>query len=222
MSGPLSLPDKPRILVVSLRRLGDVLLTSPLIRGLRRAWPEATIDVLVFVGTDGIVEGNPDINRVIAMPARPTAGETLALIGRLFKRYDLAVSTQAGDRPAVFALTAGRITAGLIDPNGPALGRAAKSFFLHRSAPAVADIHRVEQMLRIADMLGIPRMPEVVCPAPAPFGFSPGDDIAVVHAAPMFRYKEWTPDGWRALAAALTERGLSVVAIGGPDPAERR
>jgi len=47
-------------------------------------------------------------------------------------------------------------------------------------------------------------------------------DYAVIHAAPMFRYKQWTRDGWRALAAALGARGLAVVATGGPAEAERR
>ncbi len=218
----IELPPKPRILVVTLRRLGDVLLTTPLIRSMRRAWPDATIDVLVFAGTAGIVEGNPDIDRVIAMPARRGVGDTLALIGKLFKRYDLAVSTQAGDRPTLFAFLAGRRHVGLIDPDGPALGRAVKAGALHRSTVAAPAVHRVEQMLRIADTLGIPRVPDVVCPAAAPLPFSPGDNMAVIHAAPMFRYKEWTPQGWQALAEALTRRGLSVVAIGGPDPAERR
>jgi heptosyltransferase-3 len=37
----------------------------------------------------------------------------------------------------------------------------------------------------------------------------------------MYRYKRWTDAGWRALARALAERGLEVVATGGPDPAER-
>ena len=46
----LPLPAKPRILVVSLRRIGDALLTTPLIRSLRRAWPDAAIDVLTFAG----------------------------------------------------------------------------------------------------------------------------------------------------------------------------
>ena len=49
-----------------------------------------------------------------------------------------------------------------------------------------------------------------------------GSDYAVIHAAPMFRYKQWTLEGWRALAAALAERGLTVVATGGPAEAERR
>jgi heptosyltransferase-3 len=38
----------------------------------------------------------------------------------------------------------------------------------------------------------------------------------------MFAYKEWTKDGWRAVTDALAQRGISVVAIGGPGDAERR
>jgi lipopolysaccharide heptosyltransferase III len=221
MSSPISLPAKPRILVVTLRRLGDVLLATPLIRSLKRAWPDGIIDVLVFDGTAGIVEGNPDIDKIIAMPARPGPTDALVLMTALFKRYDLAVSTQPGDRPTFFTVLAGRRHAGIVDPGASVAGRAVKGFILHRSTPAATDIHRMEQVLRIADMLGIPRVPEVVCPAPAPLPFAPGNSYAVIHAAPMFRYKQWTPEGWRALAAGLDERCIDVVAIGGPDPAER-
>jgi heptosyltransferase-3 len=45
---------------------------------------------------------------------------------------------------------------------------------------------------------------------------------AVVHAAPMFRFKQWTADGWAALADALRARGLRVIATGGPAERERR
>jgi heptosyltransferase III len=218
----LSLPAKPRILVVSLRRIGDALLTTPLIRSLRRAWPDAAIDVLTFAGPAGIIEGNPDVDRVIAAPGRATIGETLSLVSRLFKRYHLAVSTQPGDRPTFFALLAGRTHAGLTDAAGPGLGRMIKGRALHRSTPALPDIHRVEQMLRLADALGIARVPELVCPAAAASESIPGGRYAVIHAAPTFRYKQWTRDGWRSLAAGLARRGLTVVATSGPDAAERR
>ena len=218
----ISLPAKPRILLISLRRIGDVLLTTPLIRSLRRGFPDATIDVMIFAGTAGIVKGNPDIDRVIAMPARPTTAETLALVACLFQRYDLAVSTQPGDRPTMFALLAGRTHAGLTDSQGPRLGRLFKSRLLHRTTPALTNIHRVEQMLRLADTLGIARVPELVCPAAGVAGaIAPTESYAVIHAAPMFRYKQWTREGWRGLAGGLAQRGISVVAIGGPDAAER-
>lgn len=217
------LPARSRILVVTLRRIGDVLLTTPLIRSLRRAWPDAKIDVLLFAGTVGIVDGNPDIDEVIAMPARPTTAETFRLIVRLWKRYDLAVSTQSGDRPTIFALTAGRTHAGLIEPEDPKVGSILKRWALHRSAATVPNIHRVEQMLRLADALGIERVSDVVCPvAVAPTTVVSAENYAVIHAAPMFRYKQWTAEGWRALAAGLEQRGLSVVAISGFDQQERK
>jgi heptosyltransferase-3 len=65
-------------------------------------------------------------------------------------------------------------------------------------------------------------VPELVPPAPADrLPFVPAKDYAVIHAAPMFRYKEWTREGWHALAAGLARRGIEVVAIGGPGEAER-
>jgi heptosyltransferase-3 len=100
---PLTLPSNPRVLVVALRRLGDVLLTTPLIRSIKRAFPAASIEALVFAGTEGILAGNPDLAGVIAIPQRPGAGETLALLRRLARRYDIALSTQTGDRPTMLA-----------------------------------------------------------------------------------------------------------------------
>jgi heptosyltransferase-3 len=104
----IKLPERPRVLVVTLRRIGDVLLTTPLIRSLRRAWPEATIDALVFADTAGILAGNPDLDDIVTIPPQPSTAQTLRLGAWLFRDYDLAVSTQSGDRPTGFAIAAGR------------------------------------------------------------------------------------------------------------------
>ena len=211
-----------RILIISLRRIGDLLLTTPVIRSLRRAWPNSQIDVLVFNGTAGIIAGNPDIDHILTMPQRPTAAESLQLIRRLWRSYDVAISTQSGDRPTVFAFATGRRRIGVTTDTDPWLARVLKRIVLHRPVPATEKLHRVEQNLRLADALDIPRIPELVCPAAAqtaPVAVS--GEYAVIHAAPMFAYKEWTPEGWRAVAADLAMRGLSIVAIGGPGEAER-
>jgi heptosyltransferase III len=214
----LDLPPRPRILVISLRRLGDVLLTTPLIRSLRRAWPDAMIDALVFADTAGILNGNPDLNGIVAMPAPPTVVQSLALAARLFRKYDLAISTQSGDRPTFFAFMAGRVRVGLI----------ASKFFSRlkrlaycRGLPVERGLHRVEENLRLADLLGIARAPDVVSPRHVDAGGVSNGPFAVIHAAPMFRYKQWTRSGWRDLAAALAARGLAVIATGGPGDAER-
>src|SRR4026208_490938 len=113
-----------RILIISLRRIGDLLLTTPVIRSVRRAWPEATIDVLVFDGSAGICAGTPAIDRILPMPQRPTAVDSLGLIRRLWRSYDVAVSTQSGDRPTVFAFAAGRWRVGVTTDNDPWLAPA--------------------------------------------------------------------------------------------------
>jgi heptosyltransferase-3 len=213
----IALPTRPRILVVALRRLGDVLLATPLVRSIKRAWPKARIDALVFADTAGILEGNPDIDRVIAMPSRPTPADTIAAAARVIGRYDLAVSTQSGDRPTAFALLAARRH---VAPVEERFSGRVKRIMLTRCVPHDAAVHRVEAMLRLADALGIARVPQVVPPRSGTAVAAAA--YAVIHAAPMFTYKRWTAAGWRALAEALAARGLTVVATGGPGAEERR
>ncbi len=213
----IDLPPRPRILVIALRRLGDVLLTTPLIASLRAAWPEAVIDALVFADTAGILDGNPDINNVITMPGRRTVAQSLTLAAKLWRGYDLAISTQSGDRPTFFAFVAGRRRVALVDQSFK--GRV-KQKLLDRSLIYVPGVHRVEEMLRLADTLGIARAPRLVAPRPRDSADAPHGDYAVIHAAPMFRYKQWTAQGWRDLAAVLAARGMTVVATGGPSADE--
>lgn len=212
----LELPAQPRILVITLRRLGDVLLTTPIIRSIKRAWPDSSIDVLAYEGTGGILAGNPDIARVIGIPEPPSVLQDVALMARLLKRYALAVSTQPGDRPTRYALIAGRKNAAPVqDRFTGTLNR----LRLTRSVPFSGKLHRVEEVLRLADVLGIPRVPEIVGPA-LPVTDA-GERYAVIHAKPMYRYKQWTAEGWRELAAALAQRGFKIKATGGPEAVER-
>jgi heptosyltransferase-3 len=215
----IELPARPRILVVALRRIGDVLLTTPLLRSLRRAWPDARIEALVFADTAGILVGNPDLDAVVSMPARPTPMRSLAFAARLWNRYDLAVSTQSGDRPSFFAIVAGRVRVGPVDPG---LNGRLKRLAYRRSLPLASGMHRVEDILRLADLLGIAPVRELVVPRAPDLAALPVGAYAVIHAAPMFRYKQWTKSGWRELAAALAARGLAVIATGGPAEAEHQ
>ena len=212
----IALPARPRILVIALRRLGDVLLTTPLIRSLRRAWPDATIDALVFADTAGILDGNPDLDGTVAMPPRPSAGQSLALAARLWRSYDLVVSTQTGDRPDLFRL-GGRQKAR--SDRLPA--RSKTPCFTAASFNRMACIGSSRSCgWPMRSALRACRNWFVRSRAPVE-GLAAGD-YAVIHAAPMFRYKQWTPSGWRELAAALAARGLAVIATGGPAEPERR
>jgi heptosyltransferase III len=217
----LDLPAQPRILIVTLRRLGDVLLATPLIRTVRRGFPRAQLDVLVFRGGERILKGNPDVDGVRTMPERPSIGETIAAVGDLWRRYDLVVSTQAGDRPTVFSMIAARRRVGLVPPPGET-GAWWKRHAYEIAVPAEPGSHRVTQLLSLATALGLEHAPDIVCPqGGSAEEVAPQQPYAVLHPNPFYRYKRWNDAGWRDLARGLAERGLAVVVTEGRDPEER-
>jgi heptosyltransferase-3 len=216
-----ALPERAKILVITLRRLGDVLLTTPLIRSLRRARPDATLDMLVFSGTERILKGNPDIDNVMTVITPASVAETLRLVRRLWRRYDLAVSTQTGDRPTFFAVIAGRRRLGLI-PHENGLGAWWKRNAHQHPVTVNPHSHRVDELLRLASALGLPHYPDIVCPQGSSADtVAPRGPYAVLHPNPMYRYKRWNDTAWRELARGLIDRGLAVVVTEGRDPAER-
>lgn len=216
-----------RILVVVTLRIGDVLLSTPLIRSLRLAWPQAKIDVLVFEGTEGILLRNPDINRVITVPARPAFWTHLKLILGLLRRYDVALTTLLGDRPTLYTWLAGKTRFGMQDGSKKERW---KQYLLTRWANfAHADTHTVLTNLGLADLLGIKRSHEVVVAwnpadevsvaAALPFAIG-AEAFAVLHMSPKFTYKMWHRDGWIELANWLAENGIRAVLTGSSEPAE--
>lgn len=65
MTSPAPRKTPKRILVIMLRRIGDVVLTTPAVRALRRLFPEAAIDFLVEPPSDRLLAGNPDLSSVL-------------------------------------------------------------------------------------------------------------------------------------------------------------
>lgn len=211
---------RPRILVIMLRRIGDVLLTTPLIASLRARWPQSQIDALVFRGSDGILAGNPDLSAIIAIPEKASPLDTLRLAARLWRDYDLAISTQTGDRPTAFAWIAGRARIGLVRPDDK-LGWL-KHRLLHGRVAADLGVHRIVEGGRLLEAAGVSLVPDLVPPrGDVPSGTIPAQRYAVLHPNPKFAYKRWNAEGWRKLAARLAGNGLAVFVTGGPDAAER-
>jgi len=52
----------------------------------------------VYHNKAGMFKGNPDIHHIITTPNSPMFAEYWHLFRQFFKRYDLAVAIQAGDR----------------------------------------------------------------------------------------------------------------------------
>lgn len=214
----MSPSDPQRILVVCTRRIGDVLLVTPLIRSLRRAWPQAQIDALIFRGTAGVLEGNPDLGELIVVPERSSKIARWRELRQLWNRYELSFSCVPSDRARLYAWAASRRHLGM-------LAAGESNFKLRLMAGAVrfddVNTHTVSMVLQLADLAGIARCPEVVPPTAG--GSLPAEvkpPFAVLHPFPKFAYKMWTEPGWVALAQALQDRGLQVLLTGSNEAEE--
>jgi heptosyltransferase-3 len=221
-------PHPESILVISLRYFGDVLLTTPLIRSLARGFDGAAIDVLLSAGTEGILEGNPDVRDVVTVAERPGVAGHIELVRRVWRRYDLAVIAETGDRPHLYGWLAAARRAGLLPPR---LGTRwwKQPLLRHRVISAVQE-PRVASYRRLTEAMALPFAAEVIAPTAGArggdwsdkLGFDPARErYAVLHIAPRFRYKRWHADGWRSLIAWLHARGLRIAITGGDAPDER-
>ena len=209
-------------LVVCTRRIGDVLLATPVVRSIKSAYPDAAVDMLVFEGTQDVIAANPDIRRIWTIAEGPPLGTHLSLLCSLWRRYDLAISVLAGDRPTFHAWVSGRYRIGTLLPDK-------KSWWKRRLLDEWVpfdnlNIHTVRMNLRLLERLGVKPLATPVVrwtrtdedAARQLFnGASNGQPYAVLHVSPKFAYKTWTVSGWAALGRWLTEHGLTVVVTGG-------
>lgn len=228
MTPTLKLPVPLRkILVVCTQRIGDVLLATPLAHSLKSIWPDARLDFLVLPGTQGILEGNPDVNDILAFPQRAKWPEKIAQITKIWRRYDLALATIPSDRARIFAWAAAPITIGFTTPE--------EASWLKRHLLDIAvpfdnlHTHTVSMGLRLVEALGVPAIGQVQVPRVSSLlwhnrleklGLKKTTSYAVIHPYPKFRYKMWDSTKWIALISWLRQRDMDVLLTGSSDPSE--
>ncbi len=208
-----------RILVIATRQIGDVLLTTPLMRAARERWPDARIDVLGFQGTLGMLAGNADINDCIEAPARLGWKGFWQLVRQLWRRYDLALVTQPGDRAHLLGFIAAPVRSGLLDETGGSNWW--KRRLLAHTVKVAGDrgeVHVTVEKLALMDPW-LPvngRVPSVVPPAglPLPEGLPLAPGYVVVHAPSMWDYKQWPLDHYAQVITGLLAQGRQLALTG--------
>ncbi|MCX5701866.1 MAG: lipopolysaccharide heptosyltransferase II [Candidatus Omnitrophica bacterium] len=100
-----------RILIVRTDRIGDVLLSTPVIKALRDSYPRAYISMMVSTYAKDIVEGNPYLDEVITYDKDIRHRSWLASIkfaqSLKKKRFDLAVILHPTNRAHIITFFAG-------------------------------------------------------------------------------------------------------------------
>jgi heptosyltransferase-3 len=219
------------ILIIKLRHIGDVLLATPVLRGLRAAYPDARLSMLVNRGTEGVLAHNPDLNEVLCLDKGSWQAQ-LAFVRMLKgRRFDAVVDLTDGDRSAIISLA----TRSPVRIGFNAEHRWRGLLYSQVAKPRPMDQHRVEYDLCALRALGLdtkPGLPAVfVSPAEEQVvedwllqvGLRSGQGVApMVVLQPGARYslKVWPPDRFAQLADRLADRFGCRILLGG-DQRER-
>jgi lipopolysaccharide heptosyltransferase II len=100
-----------KILLIRLRLIGDVVFTTPILRALKRAFPDARLTYIVERESEAVVRGNPHIDElIVASRSRGTRrlidDARLALKLRA-ERFDLVIDLHGGPRSSWLARATG-------------------------------------------------------------------------------------------------------------------
>src|SRR5258708_5574654 len=91
-----------RILLIRLKGIGDVILSTPLLRALRKSYPSSEIHFLTRSFAAPILRHNPYVNRVLVHPEKTApVAELLHFVKSLHDtRYDWVLDLAAEPRSA--------------------------------------------------------------------------------------------------------------------------
>lgn len=216
------------ILVIRLSSLGDVILSTPIVRQLQLTYPDSILDVAVSAPFAGVYEHNPRIRNLWSLEnidATDTAADELklAIKGSLPRGgYDLIVDLQHNFRSALFRRGLGKSV--VLAPKHR-MEKLALVYFKHKPAVTTHVIERYRSTLG-----GLPLMldtdgPEVWLPEENADGvYRPlitkqkNNDLALrVALAPGARHatKRWPVAKAAALCKMLADEGAHVTLVGG-------
>ncbi len=217
-----------RILLVRTDRLGDVILTLPMLPAIRACFPDAYIAMLLRRYTGEIVEGNPYVNELLWYD---DDGDTLVPFRRMRrflkgKAFDVAIVVYPRLRLAWLMFRSGI-------PIRIGTGYRYYSFLFNRKVfehRRDAKRHEVEYNLNLLREIGCP-IPqnkvrfEIDIPSDAighvdkmlqQLHLDPDKELVVIHPGSGGSAREWSAEQFGQLAVKLiTERGVHVLVTGG-------
>jgi heptosyltransferase-2 len=225
-----------RILLVRLRLIGDVVFTTPMIRALRRRYPDAHLAYVVESGAAAVVRTNPHLSELIVVEHRrgwARVRDDIRLARQMrAARFDVAIDLHGGPRSAWLTwATRAPLRVGYDVP-----GRAWMYTRVVHRPPGLRGRHSVENQWdllravdpalsappdRAADRVEMPATP-AECAAMdqrlAAMGVPSEGRVVVLHVSAGNPFRRWPEASFAELAATLAESATNrwVVITGGP------
>ena len=212
-------PDPKKILIVQLRRVGDVLFTLPAAHAVKARFPRARVDFLTESPSDQLVRLDPHVDRTWTYEKDRPLFWLRKIRG---ERYDWVLDFHANGRTLLLTLLSGaRIRAGF---DGPLPRRIA----FNRRTRSTDRKYLVEQKLDVLRDLGIPAgdwrwgldIPDDkkrwAAELLAGLGVSASEKIAGIAPATRRPVRAWKNDRFGAVVRRLIEAGHPVLLLWGP------
>jgi ADP-heptose:LPS heptosyltransferase len=238
---PFSPSRVRRILVVRKDNIGDVLCTTPALRALRGAFPDAFLAILVAEHCRAVVDENPDLSRIFTY----TKAKHRSGLLRVAARWDLArlirdLRGQAFDLAIAMGRPCSRSSAWLAYATGAPwrLGYRSRAlepfpFFLNLGRdPGAMSSHEVDGCLELLAAIGVPPAGQGLTLVPDPAaqdrvrhrlagdGIREGEGLALVHISNRREASRWPLDSFARAADAIHARlGLSILLSWAPGDA---
>jgi len=224
-------PERRRILITRLRFIGDIVLTTPVIRSVREAYPRAFIAYMGDKSAVALLEQNPFLDEIIPYDySRPSLLEQARIALALRKRrFDTVIDLFGNPRSALIARLSGAPLR--VGPERKGRGKLYTVRVADDGRPKTA----VEFHNRSIAAIGItPRAtaPELFLSdderrdARAYLRWSVGDaalqgKLIGMHPGATWPAKKWLPERFAGLADLVRAKlSATVVLVGGPGDIE--
>jgi lipopolysaccharide heptosyltransferase I len=221
-----------RICIIKPSSLGDVVHSLPILPALRSLWPSAHISWVVHSAFRSLLEGHPDLDRVISYDkggsgvTRRGVVAMSKLCGELVKEeFDLTIDLQGLLRSGIMtAATGAALRVGLDDAR-----EGAGWFYSHRVSASRRSVHAVDRVMRVAEALGAaPAEPVFHLPireldeewAKKALANVPGPRL-VLNVGSRWITKRWPVGHFAEIARrAVSEFGAGLIAVGAREDRE--
>jgi ADP-heptose:LPS heptosyltransferase len=229
-----------KILLIRLRLIGDVVLTTPAIRAIRQAFPDAQITYVVERYAAPVVQDNPHLDRVLVIPPatgwpRLTQDFTLAQQLR-HERFDLVVDFHGGPRGSWLAWASGA-------PVRVGYAVKGRSWMYSVVVPRPRELrprHSVENQWDLlpwvapvlarppdptrdrVEMREAPDAASALTRRLAALGIAPGHRLIVIHVSAGNPFRRWPAEAFVELVARLGAAGQDrrIILTSGPSEAD--
>jgi heptosyltransferase-3 len=221
-----------KVLVIKLRQLGDVLLTSAVFASLKKALPNAQIDAYIYEEAADMLQGHEAIHQMIFynrdIKKRSFFKKIFyefSLLRKIQKQnYDLVINLTEGDRGAVASfISKARIKVGF-EPKG----FFQKKVYTHVVKHCPNPRHTVEKNLDALRRIGIfPEVEDRIVSIKVSSDakekinqLTSSKPFVLIHPTSRWLFKAWSKQKMRHLTISLLEKGKRIVFSSGPDKKE--